>query len=581
MTQVIRLFMWGYQPHFRYTLQYRMQSVLDALGVTDEPKAFLVGVHRPEGSAPHPVCIEPEKKEWDLALFDGLLPAVEQEIAGHALQPMMYGDSASMARKPERISRDAVRLAVQHAVAPHELKHTVRCFCGVATLVGDYYVVPVIQVPAKLMDEFPPVPLISVFARQDAPVDRSLLLAAIYEVLDEATEALGRPEPGRDLGAGQGPARNVARAAAIRFMSAVSGSIESDFTGTDLFESLNTISSLMYEGGHGHGTLILTSPSADGATPVLRFKQPVPLSEPRWARKVLELARGGAPLIADGNRIYGLGAFDADAPLPGHAFTVRILDHCQWELRHAGQSLIACRYGEPQVPQDVIRKDLFMASLRRFFPGQSDHSAARIWGLLLAAAQQRHGSMLVVASDAAAEAHRLGRQGTTVEATLLTEDLLKCVSGIDGTILIDPDGMCYAMGVILDGTASPECTASRGSRYNSAVRYIQATPRGQRRIAIVVSEDRTLDVLPELRPNLSRLLIEETIAILEGATLDDYHVTRAWIDENRFYLDVRQCERANAALDRIEQTPSELGQLVIITTRLTPHKDFEAIYLDP
>src|SRR4051812_41392882 len=75
------------------------------------------------------------------------------------------------------------------------------------------------------------------------------------------------------------------------------------------------------------------------------------------------------------------------------------------------------------------------------------------WRYFETAIQQRHGSMLVVARDAEAEAERLGGQGTRIEPTVLTPTLYRRVSDIDGTIIIDPHCVCYAIGVILDGPA--------------------------------------------------------------------------------------------------------------------------------
>ncbi|MCE2482358.1 MAG: hypothetical protein J4F33_05610, partial [Alphaproteobacteria bacterium] len=54
-------------------------------------------------------------------------------------------------------------------------------------------------------------------------------------------------------------------------------------------------------------------------------------------------------------------------------------------------------------------------------------------------------------------------------------------------------GACHAIGVILDGVASSECTPSRGARYNSGIRYIDSS--SNLRLAVIVSDDRTVDVI--------------------------------------------------------------------------------------
>jgi hypothetical protein len=131
--------------------------------------------------------------------------------------------------------------------------------------------------------------------------------------------------------------------------------------------------------------------------------------------------------------------------------------------------------------------------------------------------------------------------------------------------------------VILDGNAIDLCEPARGGRFNSAVRYVHNTPTA--RMAIVVSDDRTLDVIPLLRPRVSAAKIEEALVALSKATLDDYHGPRAFLDDHRFYLNAEQCERANAALDRVEKMPRGTGEIVIITTRFAPNPAMDPSYL--
>jgi hypothetical protein len=185
--------------------------------------------------------------------------------------------------------------------------------------------------------------------------------------------------------------------------------------------------------------------------------------------------------------------------------------------------------------------------------------------------------MIVFAEDAASEAGRLSRQGTPIAPTILTEELLQSVSGIDGTILVDPSGYCHAIGVILDGDASEECMPSRGSRYNSGVRYVAS--EGTKRLAVIVSDDRTIDVIPALRRLVSRTLIERHVATLESATLDNYHDSRNWLDKHRFYINSGQCERINAVLSRLDSLPKEAGRLYLQTERFEAHPEMEESYL--
>lgn len=78
---------------------------------------------------------------------------------------------------------------------------------------------------------------------------------------------------------------------------------------------------------------------------------------------------------------------------------------------------------------------------------------------------------------------------------------------------------------------------------------------------------------------MSNTLIESNITQLEAATLENYHKTRTWVDDNRFYFNADQCLRVNTALDRIENSEREVGQIVIQTSKLTPNIEMDESYL--
>lgn len=292
------------------------------------------------------------------------------------------------------------------------------------------------------------------------------------------------------------------------------------------------------------------------------------------------MATNEISLVGDCQHIYGLGSIHEHYdPTSQEVFIIDFLDHYHWQVRCGEQVLLRSKYGEPTLPQEHINCDHFKDNLSRLFSDATPEDQERIWQLYLVATAQDHGSMIVIAEDAADEAKRFAQQGSVVEPTLMTEDLLKRVSSIDGTIILDPHGVCHAIGVILDGPANTDCTPSRGSRYNSGVRYVKATDKS--RLAIVVSDDHTVDILPLLRPRIARQWIDEAISALESATLDDYHKPRNWLDENRFYLNESECIRVNAALDRIESLPKEVGSMVIITTRFEPNPEMCEKYFFP
>lgn len=573
----IHLFMWGYQEHFRVILAVRAKGVFEALGISLEPKVLLVGVRRPESDDINEICVEPEVGEWPITLFDGLQRNVEEIVKKHPLQNMFYGDEPSMREKPERIRRDSVREAVKRSLEPFDERNEVRSFCGMACLVDHFYVVPVVQVSEDVFHKFPP--LQPPIGDGNVSAYPSFIHASMAYLLSEAEEELLRKDPGRHWHEMRS-AKEIVRRAAATFMKTPGVAIGDRNFYFDLFEHFNVISSLFYEGARGEGRLSIVNPKNPAVHWTLRLAQPVPFRDSRWARKVLQLATTDTGIIGDCEHIYGLGTIvENHASSAQDIFTIDFLDHYHWQLRCGEQVLLRSHYGEPSLPQEIIGRDYFIDNYLRLFPVATPDDAERLWGLFCVAIEQDHGCMIVVGDDAAEEASRLVHQGTVVEPTLMTENLLKRVSDIDGTIILDPHCVCHAIGVILDGPASQACTPSRGSRYNSGIRYVGTKETS--RLAIVVSDDHTVDIIPILRPRINRQKIEEAIRALETATLEDYHQPRNWLDEHRFYLAAGECSRVNAALDRIESLPKEVGRLVIITSRFKPYKEMDESYFLP
>ncbi|GGX87805.1 hypothetical protein [Vogesella alkaliphila] len=575
--RLIYLFMWGYQVSYRISIQCLARDVLKKLGAEAEAEALLVGVRSPDSQNRNQVCVEPEDGKWPLSLFDGLLAAVESTFQSHHLQDIFFGDEPSMRDKPEWMRRDSVRTSVAKALETFDLAHDVISFCGEPRRIGDYYVAPVIQIPKATFIQFPALPPKSIEEGRRGYGFRSLIHAAMYAVLHEATEELHNPDPGRFTHHSMRGAEEIIRIAAKDFLHTPGLSIEKRYIHTNLFEALNFVSSLMYEGAKGIGHIILVDPENEAVEFLAKFVEPVPFREPRWVRKILQMATTGVGIIANSQYIYGLGQLKASHnPSAQDAFTVAFVDHYHWELRCGSQVLFRSHYAEPKLPQEPFEKPAFLANYTRLFPLSSQEDGLHLWNLLLAQIRQEHGSMIVVAEDAASEAQRLSKQATNILPTRLSEELLRSVSSIDGTILLDPCGHCHAFGVILDGEANDKCTPSRGSRYNSGVRYVQE--KKHRRLAIVVSDDRTVDIIPPLRRLVSRRLIERHVAAFEVANLDNYHDSRNWLDKHRFYINAEQCERINMAIARLDELPKEVGLIYFGTEKFDAHPEMEESY---
>ena len=75
----------------------------------------------------------------------------------------------------------------------------------------------------------------------------------------------------------------------------------------------------------------------------------------------------------------------------------------------------------------------------------------------------------------------------------------KSMSGIDESILLDLAGRCFAIGVILAGIDAEACSSAQGSRCKTALRYVGGAPTA--RMAIIVSDNKTVDLAPNLSGN--------------------------------------------------------------------------------
>ena len=572
--------MWGYQQHFRSNLNWRATEVFQALGVSFAPDVHLIGIRLPQELTRHPVCIEPEDGGLPLSLFASLHASFEEIEHKHPLQNMFYGDEPSERDKPENIRRSAVTMAVEECFVAYDAAHACRSFCGPSTCVDGYYIVPVIQLPTEVFEKFKLL-LLPPHDDEIFPTgEQSLLHSTLGVLLNEAAKELRGKEPSRGVSGELRTAAEMIAEAAKRFMRIPDLLTGDGFPAGDLFQQLNVVSSLFYEGAKSFGKLFLVNPERKEVQYLVRFRTAIPLDQPRWARKILQKASEEMTLICSAGKVHGLGKLASAPATPGfQSFVVRFLDHYQWELNENDRPLMYSRYREAKLPDEPISRDQFVSNFCRILQGASAEDAAHMWSLFNASLKQEHGSMLVIAEDAPEEAARLSDQGTAITPVRMTTELLARVSGIDGSIIVDPQGVCHAIGVILDGEAVREGSPARGSRFNSARRYVQT--HHKRRLAIVVSDDRTVDVLPLLRAQLRRSDVEKNVAALNLATLENYHAPRSWLDAHRFYLSGPQCATANQALDRIENLPTVMRQIVILTRRFVPDAEMNDSYFLP
>lgn len=572
MGKVITMFMWGYQGSFRVHLELKAKRVLQEIAPTLDPDALLVGIRVPERQDVWPVCVEPEDGEWETAPFLACFDRAEDIYQSHEGHNILYGDEARTRDQPENIRKSSVRRAVQETLDQYDKTHATRTFCSRPERIGAYHVVCALQFNRAHLNEYPS--LAEPIEHPPYKISGGFLELVIEELLDEAQRVLWSPDPGR-FGMFDLEREAIFRRAGDTFCSVLTlAAKDLLFQGT--LEKFDKIAAQLYERREGLGRLVVAAPKHEAVDLAIEFSTAVPLEHARWSRKILEMAGDEFCCVCNSTSgIRGIGALIN--PHADGVFFVEFLGHAKWQLRHKGKVLLQSESGVPQLPREQIKESTFKSTFRRIFKETTPEDDDRSWQLVLAATRQRHGTMIVFSGDAESEATRLRKDGTCLTPVSLPPILVQRVTSIDGAILIDRHGTCFAVGVILDGTANGEGSPARGARFNSARRYV-ASQGDIAILVLVISEDGSVDMIPQLRPQIARSAIERRINRLRQCTLENFHKVRNWLVDHAFYLTPEQCRIVNEEFARIEGAPREPMRVHIDTGVFKAHPDMDDSY---
>jgi hypothetical protein len=413
------------------------------------------------------------------------------------------------------------------------------------------------------------------------PVAQSLPVEVVQQVLRMSDALLATQDPGHGFWpAGltnydivRRSARQVVEGCAVR-----SGALSV----TTLFDRLDTITSQHYEGAAASGRLVLARRGHAAVQVAVKLKEPIPVGYYRSLRKLLETTDDEVAMLCDGEEVFGLGSVVGYDQTAQDLFEIEVAAHATWKLSHGGRPIMQVEYGKAALPKPAVSRSVFDNTMRLRFPTATQGDIDRTWQSVKATVQASHGSILVITTDAMSEANRLAGQATLVDPVVVDTELIKHITKIDGAVLLDPSGVCYAIGVILDGTASSSGDPSRGARFNSALRYLETQECPA--VAVVVSSDGDVHVLPRLRSRINRTTVDqavEQLLLIASLDHDPEAFARAWqeLEEVAFYLTKEQCDLANSAVSRYEQFQSERGEPAHRHSVLRPQSDMDSAYL--
>jgi hypothetical protein len=569
-------FMWGYQPHFRHSADLSLRQALAAVAVNVESEYFLVGFRASGTSGKWDICVEPEDGPYQPGdLTDVRERATEFYDADPERE--IWNSDPQLHEQRQRWLRDKARaVALERRLA--SLDHRFSFVVGYSSRVGDFEVHPV----AKLRD-WEAIPRLVTETRDRIRITRSLPDGVVDEVFRLSHQALLRPDPGAGLMALGSETLDIQRSAAKRLCESA-GYLAGHLNGVGIVDAITQISTLPYEGRPPVGELVLAQRNHPALDVAIELSRPVRLRHHRAVRKLFELAAVGVCLMSDGDDVFALGDYDRDrAFVDEDLFVVRVTGTGSWEMHHKFP-LLRMEHGIATCPRARLQQAaLTELARRRLAPHVERVDIEALWTLLNHATQQIKGAMIIVSVEAAREAERLEPQSTRIAPVHLTRTLLAAATSIDGGVLLDPDGRCHAIGVIVDGTARGQGDPSRGSRFNSALRYLDSDPPPC--LILIVSEDGLVDILPTLKPQVPRDLTRTRVnAVVEAAEVEEPNLERfskAWdrLKEIAFYLSQEQVDAANKAWARVDEYRADTSTIRIIEPPLSVAMEMDDTYL--
>jgi hypothetical protein len=583
MSSVIRYFMWGYQPNFRINQEFAAKKIFSLLDKGFDAKVFLVGVLAEDRTDRYPACVEPENDFWvNSTEFDRTRELAEAIRATYKETRSFHSNALAQQWHDDMLTRRAIRDAIQQIVDGNaEKPNDLSWFVSYPSKVEGFFVSVVLGLQTDILEAHPSLKgnKVPIHEDRDMPVATSLIGAAITTYLEKASGELRLPDPG--IGSSSLNAEETIRESANKFMMEIAFRTDQDrIEGWHgLLSACNNIARAYYEKSAGVGTIVLAHRDHPAIQRIIDFPRPTNLHVTRGSRKLLQLAAKDLSLHTDSEKIFGLIKVKSYDENREDLFGINFLGHQHWEVTHGDQILMKVRYDQPYLPMPPFDEDKLRIDIKRIFPKSKNKHAELIVALVREAEKESHGTMLLITEAARRESERFRMQGTPIRPKRLNPEILRNLTPIDGAVILNPKGTCYAIGAILDGMATPAGDPGRGSRYNSAIRYIETSTHPC--MAIVISEDGGIDFIPNLRPPLKRSQIDNAISTLrqvfsqELIDLRRYNQTMDWLVKHNFYLLPNDCTELNDLSASIEnRVRSENPNAIrIVFGEFSPHPE--------
>lgn len=578
---IIELFMWGYQQHFQISIQVTAEGLFNEIDKRLNPRTFLLGVLIDDRDDRHPICLEPEECGYSVESFKEVSSLANELEKVDEEKNIFHTHPSAQENHDKRISNKAYIEAISKILKKEDLYGETKKFISYPYYVEGYLVFIVLEINKKSQNSY--YTLTKERFQERYKISRSFIESTIDVYLKECSNAL--KDPNRGINAIERPISELLRESAKQFMYTVSN-VGGNFEGLHgLYDACNTISSMRYEGAEGIGTLVIAEQNHPNIKMTLGLETPIRMRDYRAVRKFLELSDEDSIIVSDSAQIFGLGKLRGYYnPKDESLFTITFTSHYQWTLYHDRNPLMSVAFREPRIPREKIDRAKFYVDFKRVFEGITDDQLDNLWDITIEATLQKHGTMLIITDSANEESQRLGKQSLKIKPIKTEKDIIQQITSIDGGILIDRDAKCHAIGVILDGIATNKGDSSRGSRYNSAIRYYEFMGKKSSTAIVIISEDGMIDIIPNLRPQIKHSEVENAIQSLtdlstkSSPSRKDFNQLMDFFQKVEFYLSEEECEKINGLRKTIELNDPDKEGLKIVFKDLKPSEEMNNSY---
>lgn len=575
------LFMWDHQKHFQISLQLSADELFNQVDKKLKPHVFLLGILAEHREGRSTIALEPEECGYHAkAFFEVKKLAQELEKADEETQ-IFHTHPVAQQRHAQKISDKAIKESIFKILKREDTGGLSEKFISSPTYVNDYIVFVVLEIQKDALDKY--YSLTKEKPSEGIRPHRCFTDSLIDVFLKEATNGL--KDPKKVLKVIDRPIDELLRESAKQFMYTISQSGENPKGLHGLYDACNAIASLKYEGNEGLGKMIIAKKDHYNIRFTLELEEPILIRDFRKVRKFLELSNDTSIIISDAAFIYGLGEQTGKYnPKDESLFVINFLSHFKWEVLHDDNPMLIVEYNNPNLPKERIERDKFYSDFRRIFSDIDTRKIDDLWDITSEVTKQTHGTMLVITDNAKDEAQRLGKQSFSLKPLKITTSLVQQITAIDGAVLLDRDCTCHAIGVILDGLATNKGDASRGARYNSAIRYFEQFGRQHPTIIVVVSEDGMINLIPNLKPQVEhskiKAAIEELKTLGEAEKFDPmvYNQIITFLENNEFYLSQSECDQINSVREQVELVYKDTPNIKLMHRHLKVNPEMNESY---